>query len=325
MKYLSLFFMAVFVCMAAHTESPAFRVGILTDGTSDFWTALHEAALEESREQGIVLDFQTPDPATMEQQQILAQKMLENGVQALAFCPIKPKEQQAFLKEISQKTALVTLYTDAPGTGRRVFLTRDNFEVGKQLGALIKTAIPEGLKIMAFCGEPADTSTQARVKGLQETLDDTFYLEGPKADFGDRMLAAANTGEVLRKRPEIACVIGLEAYHAPMMARTVTQAGRARMVRVVAFGNTTTQILQQITEGVVHGLVVDDAKGTAPIVLGVLKSLAEADKEFTVPEEGCIRTPVTTIKTENALGAQEMLDALNTQVPWISETTPGRP
>ncbi len=324
MKPILVFCMTTVMCMTLQAESPALRVGILTDSASEFWTALKEAAAAEAGAQGLELDFRMPAPATAEQQEVLALQTLESGVKALAICPVKPKEQRDFLTEISAKTALATLYTDAPGTGQRLFLGRNENEVGSLYGALVKTAVPEGLKIMAFCGKAEEASTKARLKGLQEALGDMFYLEGPKADFGDRMLAAANAGDVLQKRPEIACLIGLEGYQAPMLANAVTQAGRARMVRVVGFGQTK-QLLQQLNEGVVSGLVIDDAKGAAPVILNALKALATGDPAFVIPANGCVQTPVTTVKTEKALSAQEMLDALNTQVPGIPGTDSGRP
>lgn len=324
MKQFLFFCLAAMVCVSAQAQTSPLRVGILTNGASDFWTALQEAAQKEAEAQGVVLDFQVPSPATAEQQQRLALQMLDNGAKALALCPVKPKEQRDFLTEISSKTALATLITDAPGTGRRVFLGRDEKEVGALFSALLKTAIPEGLKVMAFCGKPDDKATKARLEGLQEALQDTFYLEGPKADFGDRMLVAANAADILQKRPEIACLIGLENYQAPMLASAVTQSGRARIVRVIGFGQTA-QLLQQIKEGIVHGLVIDNGKGAAPVVLTALKALAAGDPAFVIPENECIYTPVTTVKTEKALGAQEMIDALTTQVPGIPETTPGRP
>ncbi len=322
----TLFFIGAIVLasVSAQAETPPLRLGILADSTSDFWTGLRDAAQAEAATLGITLDFRMPDPATVEQQQALAGQMLEDGVKVLAICPKKPAAQQEFLRELAGKTVLVTLFNDVPDSGRRVFLGRDEHDVGLRLGALVKATVPEGLKVMAFSGDPKEANTQARLAGLRESLGEDFYLEGPKVDQGDRMLAAANAGDIVRKRPEIACLIGLQAYHARAMVRAVTEARRARMVRIVAF-NATEQLRPQIKEGVVHGLVIDDAKGAAPVVMKTLKALGSGDASFSLPEDGRISTPVTTLKTESALSAQEMIDALNVQVPGISESAPEHP
>lgn len=324
MKHILLTSALILCCGIAASQPAQPRVGILTDGVSDFWTGLRDAAMVQAAEQGVVLDYRMPSPATAEQQQELARQMLESGVQAIALCPVKPSAQKDFINELSGKTVLLTLLADVPGSGRRAFLGRDEKEAGRQLGELTKASVPEGLKIIPFCKDPLDAATQARLAGFEEVADELFAIEKPKADQGDKMLASANIGEILEKRPEIAGLIGFEEYQTRAMARAVVEKGRARMVRVIGFG-ATQDLLQGLQEGIVNGLVVDDAKGAAPVILGALKALAAGDPAFVLPEDGCIRTPVTTLKTEKALTSQEMIDALKVQVPWISEAAPGQP
>lgn len=305
-------------------SAPGAPVGIITDGASDFWKGLHDAAMAQAAEQGIELDFQMPAPATVEKQQELANQMVANGVQALAICPLKPAEQAAFLKEVSGKTVLLTVLVDAPDSGRRAFLGRDEKEVGRLLGEIMKQSVPEGCKVMPFCGEPAGPETKQRLAGLNETAGELFFMEAPKSDQGDKMLSMAHIEDTLTKRPEIAALIGLEQYHAGLMMRSVVEKGRARMVRVIGTGMGA-GLLKGLQEGIVHGLVVDDAQGAAKVVVGALKALAEADAAYTIPEDGHIVTPSIMLNTEKTLSTQETMDALKVQVPWISEATVGQP
>ena len=324
MKQIMFSSVVVLCCGLAVAQPTGPRVGILTDGVSDFWTGLRDAAMAQAAEQGVALDFRMPSPATSDAQQELARQMLESGVQALAVCPVKPAAQKEFINELAGKTVLLTLFSDVPGTARRAFLGRDESEAGRQLGELVKASVPEGLKVLPFCKDPLDAASQARLAGFEAAAGELFSVEKPKADQGDKMLASVNIGETLQKRPEIAGLIGLEEYQTRAMARAVVEKGRARMVRVVGFGSTP-DLLQALQEGIVHGLVVDDAQGAAPVILNALKALATGDAAFAVPEDGCIRTPVTTLKTGKGLSSQEMIDALKVQVPWISEATPGQP
>lgn len=299
-------------------------VGIVTDGASDFWTGLRDAALAQATEQGIDLDFQMPAPATVEKQQELVQQMVERGVKALAICPLKPEDQTDFLKALSGKTTLLTLLIDAPDSGRRAFLGRDEEEVGKLLGEITQKTVPPGVKVMPFCKDPAGAQSKARLAGLNKCAGDVFFIETPKVDQGDKMVAMANIQDTLTKRPEMAALIGLEDYHARMMMRSVIEKGRARMVRVIGTG-VGAELLKGIQEGVVHGLVIDDAKGVAATAVHALKAVAENDPTYKIPEDGHIITPSIALNTEKTLTTQETMDALKVQVPWISETTSGKP
>ena len=325
MKHTMFFLMiAAFLCGAAVADSPPIRVGILTDGISEHWTGLRDAALALAEEHNVAVDFRMPSPATIEQQHLLAGQMLDSGVTALAICPLKPGEQEAFLKELAGRVKLLTLQTDAPDSGRRAFLGRDEHEVGRLLGEQLMHILPLGLKVMAFCRDPEADQTRARMDGLRESVGDNFWVEGPQQDFGDRMLAAANLGDVLKRRPEIACLIGLEPYHGGLMARAVIEAGRARMVRVLGVG-ASPDLVQALQQGIAHGLVVDDAPGAAAMVVRALKALADEDDAFEAPENGHLVTPVKVVATESMLTPEEMMDALKVQIPWLSEADPGNP
>lgn len=95
------------------------------------------------------------------------------------------------------------------------------------------------------------------------------------------------------------------------------------MVRIVGIG-ASPDLLEGVQKGIVHGLVVDDARGTAEVVLNALKAGA-AGEALEVSDTGRINTPLSTIKTDVNLGPEEMMNALKVQVPWISETAPGKP
>ena len=248
-------------------------MGILTDGVSDFWTGLRDAAMAQAAEQGIALDFRMPSPATTDQQQELARQMLESGVQALAVCPVKPAAQKDFINELAGKTVLLTLLSDVPGANRRAFLGRDETEAGKQLGELVKASVPEGLKVLPFCKDPLDAATQARLAGFEAAAGELFSVEKPKADQGDKMLASVNIGETLQKRPEIAGLIGMEEYQTRPWPCRGGKGARA-------WSGLSVSDRPRSAAGPagrhVHGLVVDDAKGAAPVILNALKALPPA-------------------------------------------------
>ncbi len=316
-------FFACLICVVAHAESSAPRVGILTDGVSPFWTAMRDAALLQAAERGATLDFRMPSSATAEQQQELAHQMLESGVKAIAICPVKPQEQRAFLDELSSRTALATVRVDAPESKRVVHIGRDERELGKLLGQLVANSTVDGLKVMAFFNSLEQESTRLRLDGLKESLQSTnIVVEEGSPDFGDRMLAWANVDDALAKRPEIACLIGLQPYHGPAMLRAAVERERAKWVRIVSVSEAL-ELEDAIREGSVAGAVIDDPEGYARVALDALLDLANASAA--APENALALAPMKILKADASAATEEMMDALRVQVPWISEVAPGTP
>ena len=306
------------VLVFAGTASASLRIGVLTDGESAFWTTMSEAMQEAAKEQEAEVDFRMTVPATVERQEELAREMMAAGAQALAIAPINPEEQAALLKELAGKVPLVTMMHDLPESERAAFLGRDEKQVGQMLAQGVLGNLPPGMKVMAFCKDSEAADTKARIEGMNEVFESAgTVLEVGKSDKGDRMIAWANMEETIKTRPEIAALIGFEPYQGPAMITAVTEANRARMVRIIGFG-ATPEAEAALKKGVVHALVVDDPAGWGASALKTLIALAKEEKED-IPEDGFIAAPLKTLLTEGGLSMEDMMNDLQIQAPWVSE------
>lgn len=314
----------VLIFILAATVASGATIGIITDGNSVYWKALQQAAQTTASKTGVDLLFLSPAPSTVAQQQELVNELLTQNVHALALCPIKAGEQSAFLSELAGKTKLCTLLVDAPDSGRRIFFGRDEKRIGEMLAELLPECVPMGLKIMPFCKDPEDKAGKTRLESFIARAGEDYFLEPTFADSGDRMLAQSTLEDLLVKRPEIAAYIGLESYHAGLMVHAVVGKGRARMVRLLGVDSGPVS-LQALQEGIIHGLVIDDAEQAGPLIVNALKALAEEDQAFELPEDNCIMLPSIQLETAKSLNTQEMMDAIRVQVPWLSESAPGTP
>ncbi len=316
--------MLVMCCGFAVAETAAVRIGVLTDGESDFWSSMKTAMEEAAKEQNIEIDFQIPEPATAERQSALAAEMVAAGALALAISPLDAEMQLEPLKELAEKVPVVTLVKDVPGSNRAAFMARDEKEAGRLLAQGVLRNLPQGMKVLALCKDAEDAGSQARVEGMKEVFKPVAtILDGPAADKGDRMILKTAVEEIVTSRPEIAALIGFEAYHGPAMINAVKAANRARMMRIISFG-TTPEVLEALKEGVVHALVTDDAAGWGALLQQTLSALAQGEKED-IPEGGFITAPLKLEQTEGAMSTKEMLNEMQKQVPWVSEVTPATP
>lgn len=311
-------------CGLACADEATIRIGILTDGESDFWGNLKTALEEAAKEQHVEIDFQIPEPATPDRQNALALEMVAAGALALAISPLDAEMQLEPLKELAEKIPVVTLVKDVPGSNRAAFMARDEKEAGRLLAQGVLRNLPQGMKVLALCKDAADAGTQARVEGMKEIFKPVAtILDGPAADKGDRMILKTVVEEIVTSRPEIAALIGFEPYHGPVMINAVKAANRARMTRIISFG-ATPEVLESLKEGVVHALVTDDTSGWGALLQKTLASLAKGEKG-SIPENGFIAAPLKLQQTEGGMSTKEMLNEIQKQVPWISEVTPAAP
>ncbi len=310
------------VAVASDVSLP--RVGVLSDGISEFWTAMRDTMLDAAVDAGVTVDFRMPSPATVEQQRELARQLLQSGVNVLAVAPVSPEKQGAWINSLAENIAVVTIVRDAPQSKRLAYIGRDEQEVGRMLGRLTLAAVPEGLKVAAFCGLLDAPEIRARSAGLNEVISESsVILEMITSDHGDRMLARANIEDMLRQRPEITCFIGLSDYYGPLLLNAIKEAGRARWVRIISVGSSPL-LKTAINEGIVHGLVGDSAEGFAEVTLKTLSALAKEDTTI-LPENGILMGPTKAIVSETQPNAEEVLDELELQIPWISEIAPDAP
>lgn len=324
-KFLAITAVALICCFVGYAGATPPRLGVLTDGVSDFWTAMRESMTAEAEEAGVVLDFRMPAPATVGQQRELATQMVEAGIQALAVAPVRPEQQTEWINELASQTAVMTLRTDAPQSERLAYLGRDERELGRMLARIAVGVVPEGVKVMAFSSTPEIPMIKERIAGLEETFDEFLtVLDEVVPDQGDRMLARANLDDILRERPEISCLIGLNEYHGPLMVGAVMDGGRARWVRIVSVGSSS-EMKMALENGIVHGLVDDSAEDFGRLALETLQALAAGEARDAVPESAIIVGPLKAITPAEMPTVEEMMNGLQLQVPWIPEVAPGAP
>lgn len=315
--------MTVVLCACVAGAEPN-RIGVLTDGESDFWTSVRDAMQAAAAEQQVEVDFRMPDAATVERQNALAKEMVDAGIKAFAISPVNAQEQLETLKEIAVQIPVITLMTDASDCGRAAYIARDETKVGRLLGEGVLKNLPPGMKVMVFCKNQENPETKARIEGMREIFKMVgTVIDSVKADKGDRMIAKATMEEVVSTRPEISALIGLEDYHGQAMIGAVKKANRARMVRIIGFGATPEEE-EALKTGIVHALVVDDAAEWGALVLKTLSALAQGVKEG-IPEGGFISAPLKSLQTEVGVTVKELENEMQVQAPWVSQVTPKTP
>lgn len=296
------------------------RVGVLTDGTGEAWTAFRDTAMKEALAAGITLEFRMLSPATAEQQAKAALEMIAAGAKALAVCPVDPAQQKAFFQEVAGKVPLVLLNKDVADSGRLCFVGMDEKEAGKKISELVTQLVPYGMKVAVLVRTGDTGPEKARMEALKEGLAPSeFIVEATKADKGDRNLAWAGADELMTKHIELAAYIAFEPYQLPALLRAATAHKMAGIVVLIGFVESA-EMQEAFASGKIQGAVRPDAAAQAKQTLEVLRGVAAKDAAYKLPENGVIGIAPLIEKTPKPMTNEEKLDAL--QIPRVLEETP---
>ena len=213
---------------AASDSTSKTKLAFVTNASADFW-AYAEAGIAKAVAEfdDIEVEFKVGD-GTAAKQRELVEALLVRGVKGIAISPCNPKGQKDMLNEWTKKAALITVDSDAAETGRKFYLGTDNVAAGRQAGELLKEALPDGGKVMAFVGLGDQANAVERYQGLKEAVAGTkieiLDLRTDEVDFGK---ARRNAEDTLTKYPDIAGMVGLWSYNGPLILEAVKDKGLA--------------------------------------------------------------------------------------------------
>jgi ribose transport system substrate-binding protein len=125
-----------------------------------------------------------------------------------------------------------------------------------EAGKLIKEALPNGGKIMAFVGNADAQNAKDRYDGItNELAGSNIEIIDLRTDDADPVRAQKNAEDTLVKYPDIACLVGLYSYNGPAILNAVRSAGKIGQVKIVCFDEND-ETLTGVAAGEIYGTVV---------------------------------------------------------------------
>ncbi len=286
----------------------------VTNGVDPFWTIAEAGAKKAGADLGVNVTVLMPASGAEEQKSML-EDLISRGVKGIAVSPIDAANQTDLLDQIAENTILVTHDSDAPDSKRRAYIGMDNYDAGRACGQLVKEALPEGGSIMILVGRMEQDNAQLRRQGvIDELLDrshdnsrrdplggeitgEKFTILGTLTDQFDAEAAKTNAEDTLARNPDISAMVGLFAYNPPLILEALESAGKVGNVKVIAFDEDS-RTLQAITDGRIHGTVVQNPYLYGYKSIEVLKALHEG-KSDAVPADGFINVEARQIRKDN--------------------------
>lgn len=238
------------------------KIAIVTNNSSDWWTISRKGAEKAASELGDVdIDFQMLADGTAAAQRKVVEDILARGVDGIMISPIDVENQKQMLDEAAAKVPMFTLGADAPASNRAAYVGTDDAASGKMAGELVKSALPNGGKIMVFVGRRDAQNAIERLNGLKQGIEGgNIEIIDVRTDEADSAKAKSNAADTLSKYPDIAGMVGLWSYNTPAILNAVRDAGKLGKIAIIGFDEED-QTLQGIKDGHIFGTVVQQPYG----------------------------------------------------------------
>jgi ribose transport system substrate-binding protein len=297
MKNIALMGAAIALALSSITAHAADKKTLVfvANGASDFWKAA-EAGVKKANAElpNYVMQFKYPSQSSAAIQERLMDDLVAAGVSGIMVSAVDPKTETDALSKIAKQTLLLTTDSDAAKSGRVAYIGSSNVEAGKQVGEILKKALPDGGKCMAFVGLPGADNAKERIQGIKDVIEGTkIEIVDVRADDIDMARAKRNVEDTLTAHPEVNCMLGIYSYNIPQIYQALKEAGQLGKITVTGFDDDPIT-LGGIKEGTVVGTVVQQ-----PFLWGYegMKDMAkilEGDKSF-IPADGLIIIPTKVV------------------------------
>ena len=239
-----------------------------------------------------------PEQSAAAIQQRLMDDLVAAGVAGIMVSAVDPKHQTEGLNKIASQTVLFTTDSDAPQSKRIAYIGSSNVDAGKQAGAMMLKALPNGGKCIGFVGLLEADNARERIEGIKDAIAGSkVELIDVRGDDIDQTRAKRNVEDALAKTPDIDCMVGFYSYNTPRIYEALKEAGKLGSIKVIGFDEDPIT-LGGVKEGTIVGTVVQQPYEWGYQGMKLMAKYLEGDKSG-IPANGLIIIPTKIIDQSN--------------------------
>jgi ribose transport system substrate-binding protein len=285
------------------------QLALVTNAAADFWTIAKRGVEKAQKEHpDYSMEVVITGQATAAEQRRELDDLLARGVAGVSVSAIDPKNSIAEFNKVAAKAVLFTTDSDAPQSNRAVYIGTDNVAAGRQAGAEIKKALPNGGKVMMFVGTMDADNARERVQGIKDVLAGSgIQILDIRTDGVDFAKAKSNVQDALAKGG-VDCLVGLYSYNTPQIYSAVKEAGKAGAVKVVGFDEDP-QTLRGVADGTIQSTIVQQPFEFGYQSMTDMIKYINGDQSF-IPENKLIIIPTRVIEKANVAEFQTSMKQL---------------
>lgn len=223
------------------------KVAFVTGGPDDYWLLTAAGAQKAAREFNMDLELMIPEKSEdlSSQMQVLT-KLEPSKLAGVAISPIDAGEQTLFINRLADETTVITFDSDAPLSNRHGYVGTSNFGAGQKCAKLVHEAVPQGGKVAVIMANETKANLIERRKGFEYDLNrllpgdsgeepQSYEVVGFLVDNGDNERSATLIEQTLAEHPDLACLVGFNAQHGPILLQVLEKLDKVGKVKLVTF------------------------------------------------------------------------------------------
>jgi ribose transport system substrate-binding protein len=280
----------------------------VTGGNGEYWKLAANGARKAAEELAATLHVEMLAKNEDEAEQT---KILEDIDTAkaggVAVSPLNAAAQTELINKLAGDVFVVTFDSDAPDSKRKGYVGTSNFAAGRVCARLTQEALPNGGKVAIILVNETKDNLQDRKGGFQEVLaraaaakPDAPQIEvvGYLVDNGDDDKCAELIRQTLADHPDVACFIGLNERHGPVMRRVLKTEDKLGKVQIIAF-DYNEETLDGIEAGEIFATVAQDPYRYGYEAVRMLANLCRADESQQPIGTTTLSVNVETVRKDN--------------------------
>jgi ribose transport system substrate-binding protein len=285
-------------------------LAFVTNGPSEFWKAA-EAGVKKAQGElpNYTLQFKFTDPSAAATQEQEMDDLVSAGAAGIMVSAVDPKTESDALAKIAKETLLLTTDSDALKSNRVAYIGSSNVLAGNQVGEILKKALPNGGKCMAYVGLPGADNSKERIQGINDVIKGTkITIVDVRADDIDNARAKRNVEDTLTAHPEVNCMLGIYSYNVPQIYQALKEGNALGKITVTGFDDDPVT-LGGIKEGTIVGTVVQQPFEWGYQGMKLMAKILEGDKSA-IPANTLVIVPTKIIDKSNVDDYSKQLAAI---------------
>ncbi|MCO6045465.1 substrate-binding domain-containing protein [Aeoliella sp. ICT_H6.2] len=241
---------------------------LMTGGSSPYWQLIANGAEASAKANNADLEVKLlENDEDVEGQIKLLAKMEATEADGVALSPLDAQQQTRFINELAGDSVVVTVDSDAPLSNRLCYIGASNYAAGSMCAELVEQAIPAGGKVAVLVANLTKNNVLERKQALEESLQggesdtgDTasnFQIVAVLQDEGDLARCTEQLTETLTEHDDLACIVGLNSYHAAQILKVLEAQQALDKVKVISF-DTEDATLEGVEQGHIYATVAQD-------------------------------------------------------------------
>ncbi len=290
---------------------PTAKVAFVTGGSGPYWQLTVAGAESAAADHDVELQVEMPsDSESIEQQMAILERISRAEFGGIALSPLDADGQTRLINGLVRRdTKVVTFDSDAPLSDRQSYVGTSNVAAGATCARLVSEVLPNGGKVAVLLANLTKENLLDRKSGFQEELRKletdadgeprTFHVVGYLLDNGSLETCARNIRETLSENPDLACFVGMNARHGPILLEVLQELGKLNEIKLITFDDAE-ETLSGIEAGHVYATVAQDPYKYGYQAVATLASLCRGDEaDLPIVGKGSTYVNAEPIRQEN--------------------------